>query len=96
MASKCYYREAFQQETMDYLFLTTPTAHVWKYFANCARIKVNATHLQQLINLWWQFNRPRKLRAVFRIVLVVILWELWKRRNSRRHDLDISLKKLIY
>lgn len=44
-----------------------------------------------MIQVWWEVNTPHKLKVILQAIL---LWELWKRRNARRHDKDINLYKL--
>lgn len=40
-------------------------------------------------------GQRNKFRIVGKILQAMNLWELWKRRNVRRHDQDISVAKLI-
>lgn len=35
------------------------------------------------------------MRTIFIIVPTVIMWRLWKRKNTRRHDQDVNCVKLI-
>lgn len=54
IVSKCYCCDQFQQETMERLFLHSPTAQkLWEYFAGSAGIKLQGTHLRQMITQWW-------------------------------------------
>lgn len=94
IASRCYCCEEFEEETIQHLFLTAPIAQkLWKQFASCAGIQQHGC-LKQMITGWWEVNTPIKLKFIFQAIPSIILWELWKRRNARRHGLDINFYKL--
>ncbi|KAH0715081.1 hypothetical protein KY284_007986 [Solanum tuberosum] len=83
-------------ETMEHLFLMSLIAQkLWENFAFCAGMKLHGMQLQHLITNWWTITGPIKIQRIFKIVPAILLWELWKRRNARRHDKDVSLFKLI-
>ncbi|KAK6780275.1 hypothetical protein RDI58_022459 [Solanum bulbocastanum] len=42
-------------------------------------------HLQQVTTTWWTKNANIKLIAIQRAVLAMIMWALWKRRNTIKH-----------
>uniref|UniRef100_A0A0V0H4V4 Putative ovule protein n=1 Tax=Solanum chacoense TaxID=4108 RepID=A0A0V0H4V4_SOLCH len=90
IASRCYCCEEFEEETIQHLFHTTLTAQkLWKQFASRAGIQQHGC-LKQMITRWWEANTPIKLKFIFQAIPSIILWELWKRRNARRHGLDIN------
>ncbi|KAK6792023.1 hypothetical protein RDI58_011104 [Solanum bulbocastanum] len=92
IASRCYCCEEFEEETTQHLFLTAPIAQkLWKQFAS--GIQQHGC-LKQMITGWWEANTPIKLQFIFQAIPSIILWELWKRRNARRHGLDINFYKL--
>lgn len=78
IVSRCYYCEAYQHETMQYLFLTVPIAQkLWEFFAKSARgFTVTGIHLQQMVIQWWKVKGPSKIRNIYRIVPALILWKL--------------------
>ncbi|KAH0757706.1 hypothetical protein KY290_021199 [Solanum tuberosum] len=83
-------------ETIEHLFLTSPIAQkLWEKFAFCAGIKLHGIQLQRVITNWWKAKGPIKIKRIFKIVPAILLWELWKRRNARRHDKNVSLFKLV-
>ncbi|KAH0655771.1 hypothetical protein KY285_030653 [Solanum tuberosum] len=87
IASGYHCCEEYKQETMEHLFQTSPTAQrLWKKFVSCAGTELNGVHLQQLIISWWKATGPVKIQKIFKLVLVVLMWELGKRRTARRHD----------
>lgn len=96
MVSRCYCYEEYQQVTMEHLFLMAPTIQkLQRYFANIVGLKVQVVHLQHMITQWWEYRDLIKLRVICRAVPTVIVWELWKRRTSRRYGKYISLLQLI-
>ncbi|KAK6780202.1 hypothetical protein RDI58_022386 [Solanum bulbocastanum] len=97
IASKCYCCENGEMETMTHLFLTTPiTQKLWRRFASCAGLNIEVLQLQQLIMKWWELKTNQKLHSVLIAVPAIIMWELWKRRNARRHGKETSLNKMYY
>ncbi|KAG5628246.1 hypothetical protein H5410_013464 [Solanum commersonii] len=86
MVSRCWCCEGYNQETMSHLFLTAPiTVRLWKQFANFARINIDGLQLHQLVKEWWSVDTTYKLRQVYKAIPVLIIWELWKRRNTRKY-----------
>ncbi|KAH0636108.1 hypothetical protein KY290_036536 [Solanum tuberosum] len=76
---------------MSHLFLTSPIAQKLRgFFAICAGIHVEGEQLQQTINRWWFEPAPTKLRYVYKAIPHLLMWELWKRRNNRRHGKEVS------
>ncbi|WMV38401.1 hypothetical protein MTR67_031786 [Solanum verrucosum] len=57
--------------------------------------ELNGVHLQRLIISWWKPTGPVKIQKIFKIVPVVLMWELGKRRNARRRDREMNLYKLF-
>ncbi|KAH0650456.1 hypothetical protein KY284_030368 [Solanum tuberosum] len=69
---------------------------VWKHFCGPIGINVENMQLSQLINLWWEIDAHHQIKYIFQVVLSIIVWELWKRRNTIRHGNKISSNKVIY
>ncbi|WMV14216.1 hypothetical protein MTR67_007601 [Solanum verrucosum] len=59
-------------------------------------IKIEGLHLQQLIIKWWEHKSSNKLEQVLKAVPIVLMWELWKRRNARRHGNEYSYNWMIH
>ncbi|KAH0696111.1 hypothetical protein KY285_012930 [Solanum tuberosum] len=64
--------------------------------SNDLRIKIEGLHLQQLIIKWWEHKSSNKLEQVLKAVPAVLMWELWKRRNARRHGNEYSYNWMIH
>ncbi|KAH0761002.1 hypothetical protein KY290_017075 [Solanum tuberosum] len=91
VASKCYYCNKGELETMSHLFLTAPIAQkLWKQFATCVGININGLSLQQLIYRWWEHKISNKLGQILKAVPTIIMWELWRRRNDIKYGNETS------
>lgn len=86
LVSRCHCCKEGYQESMTYLFLTS----------SCTGININGMLLQQLIHSWWKENSNPKVQKILKIVPMVIMWEIWKKRNARRYDKDMSFYRLRY
>lgn len=94
LASKCHCCDKYEEETMQPLFLTTPLAKKsWGQFTTCAEIQVNEG-LKQMIWSCWEVEAPLKPKVILSVVLAVMMWELWKRRNAWRYGKEVTLYKL--
>ncbi|XP_059289519.1 uncharacterized protein LOC132043051 [Lycium ferocissimum] len=97
LVSRCWCCEDHRQETMSHLFLTSPTAFkLWKQFASCAGLNIEGQHLQQVITLWWTAPASHKLHTIFQAIPAIILWEIWKRRNSIKHGRNTTYSRMVY
>ncbi|KAH0661911.1 hypothetical protein KY284_026842 [Solanum tuberosum] len=95
MVSKCYCCDVGEEETIHHLFLTAPIAQqLWNHFASCAGINIEGLHLQQLITTWWEWPAKHKLKQILNAMPAIIMWELWKRRNARKHGRDVSYMQM--
>lgn len=45
---------------------------------------------------WWSSNSSYRIQVVFQVVAIVILWCLWKRRNTILHGGSFSERKVIW
>lgn len=80
---------------MKHLLLTTHIAQrLWRLFATCAGINIEGQQLQQLILQWWEFDANPKVQHIMKAIPHILMWELWKRRNEKRHDKEISFNKM--
>ncbi|XP_049362856.1 uncharacterized protein LOC125827594 [Solanum verrucosum] len=51
--------------------------------------------LQQAITKWWEEATKPKLKAIFQVIPAILMWELWKRRNSRRNGREVKYETLL-
>ncbi|XP_075086240.1 uncharacterized protein LOC142168960 [Nicotiana tabacum] len=72
-----------KQETLSHVFLTSPAArYVWNYYGAHAGIRTNGKKLMQVINEWWSKPVNTSLKAIYQVMPSLIVWHLWKKRNS--------------
>nr|XP_009764832.1 PREDICTED: uncharacterized protein LOC104216481 [Nicotiana sylvestris] len=50
------------------------------------RLVVTLVQVHQVIRAWWSVDYCAKLRPLFQAAPVIIIWELWKRRNIMKHE----------
>lgn len=75
---------------MNHLLLTSPIAtQLWKFYS-FADINIEGMNLRQVVNIWRSQQGKTKLRHIYKIVPGFIMWELWRRRNSRRHGKNME------
>lgn len=73
------------EEKLEHLFLTTLIAQkLWKHFGLCAGINMEGVYLNQILHIWWSMDKPAKVGQLAGVVLAMVMWELWKKRNARR------------
>ncbi|XP_060182254.1 uncharacterized protein LOC132611915 [Lycium barbarum] len=97
IVSRCWCCQEHKQETMSHFFLTSPiTFKLWKQFAFYVGFNIEGRHLQHIIILWWKANAPSKLQGIFQAMPAIIMWEIWKRRNSIKHGKHISYSRMVY
>ncbi|KAH0700980.1 hypothetical protein KY284_015195 [Solanum tuberosum] len=95
IVSKCWCCDESKHETMTHLFLTASIANrLWKQFAICAGINIEGMLLQQLITKWWTKDANIKLMAIQKAVPAMILWALWRRRNTIKHGGKCSYNQM--
>lgn len=84
--SRCWCCETQQIKIMSQLFLIAPIAHkLWKVIASIAGIHMNERNLKQNYKFWWFVEKNNRLQYVYRGILTIIMWTLWRRRNIIRH-----------
>lgn len=83
---------------MNHIFLTAPTAQkLWKCFVSCARFNLEGSQvITIIIKKWWKHAEILRGRKVLNVVPVIIIWELWKRRNSIRHSKETSFERVLH
>ncbi|KAH0665054.1 hypothetical protein KY285_026260 [Solanum tuberosum] len=46
--------------------------------------------LHQMVTRWWNARNNPKLRIIYQAIPAVLMWELWKRRNARKHGKELT------
>ncbi|KAH0681225.1 hypothetical protein KY284_022310 [Solanum tuberosum] len=62
----------------------------WMNYNWIKGINIEGLHLQQLITTWWEWPAKHKLKQILNAMPAIIMWELCKRRNARRHGRAVS------
>ncbi|XP_075095364.1 uncharacterized protein LOC142173644 [Nicotiana tabacum] len=95
--SRCWCCQHPQEESIEHIFVTTPTASkVWNLFMGAAGISVQLIQLKQIIRHWWYAQCCPNLKPLFQVVPAIITWELWKRRNAGKHGGSMSIYRVIH
>ncbi|XP_075097980.1 uncharacterized protein LOC142175292 [Nicotiana tabacum] len=95
-ASTCWSCRNPKEEMLPRVFLTSLAARsVWNYFGAPAGFKTQGKQLVQLINEWWNKLGNTGLKAVYQALSSLIVWHLWKNRNSGMHGKYVSINRLI-
>lgn len=53
---------------------------LWSIFAAGTNVEGYFLQIKEVYK-WWRDNVATKLKALFRVVPMFILWQIWKRRN---------------
>ncbi|XP_059290521.1 uncharacterized protein LOC132044056 [Lycium ferocissimum] len=95
--SRCFCCQNPDTEDIAHVFLHAPDSQViWKHFCGPVGIDIQNLHITQVINKWWDLSVQPELRYIYKAVPAIILWEIWKRRNTLRHEGKMTTTKLIY
>ncbi|KAG5619982.1 hypothetical protein H5410_005200 [Solanum commersonii] len=68
---------------------------LWRFFATCAGISMKGNQLHQMIKIWCTKPTTTKLSCIYRAIPSLVMWELWKGRNNRRHEKEINFERLL-
>lgn len=79
------------------LLLSETAATVWAFFHNLLGIDGPFATIGAALQNWWKYVNGSSIKAwLFRIVLVMILWHIWKARNVAKFDKkDMPLPQVI-
>ncbi|XP_070045332.1 uncharacterized protein [Nicotiana tomentosiformis] len=95
--SRCWCCRNPKEETLPHVFLTSPAArYVWNYYGAPSGIRTYRKQLMQLINEWWSKPVNTSLNAVYQAMPSLIVWHLWKKKNSGKHGKSVSINRLIF
>ncbi|PHU07815.1 hypothetical protein BC332_24304 [Capsicum chinense] len=82
------------RETIEHLFLKGDIAvKIWNHYCCGAGIIEPRLYFKQSVRLQ---ERNSSVKTIFTIIPILILWFLWKRRNTILHGGSYSEKKLIW
>ncbi|XP_060170728.1 uncharacterized protein LOC132601671 [Lycium barbarum] len=96
-ASRCSCCQTPQEETIAHVFLRSEVAQqIWKHFSGPAGIKIERLQLSQVITAWWEASVNHHIKIIYQAVPIVIVWELWKRRNTLLRGGKLSVNSLRY
>ncbi|XP_019251036.1 PREDICTED: uncharacterized protein LOC109229948 [Nicotiana attenuata] len=85
------------EETISHVFFRFYTAtKVWSYFFNHAGISLEGLSLHQAIVKCWTLKVITRLKPIFLALPCIIVWELWKRRNSNKHGEPVSTNRVVF
>ncbi|KAK6788058.1 hypothetical protein RDI58_016583 [Solanum bulbocastanum] len=74
------------QETRFHVFLKSNFANrTWSYFCSFAGLNITGLQLREVIMLWWGANIKPHQKSFYRAMPSSIIWELWKKRNKKKH-----------
>ncbi|XP_070021428.1 uncharacterized protein [Nicotiana sylvestris] len=96
MPSKCWCC-AQEQETLMHLFFTSFAAtRVWTYFLTYSGFSMEGLTLHQAIVKCWTTKVVHRLQPILQALPAIIVWELWKRRNSQKYGEMVTINRFIY
>ncbi|XP_060216631.1 uncharacterized protein LOC132644094 [Lycium barbarum] len=90
----CYCYDHRQYETVDHLFVTGNVAtKVWTYVKAAVGITTQFQQVRQILQVWWNADCPSMFRTIFKAILMVTMWQIWKWRNTVLHGGKMSINK---
>lgn len=96
IASRCWCCDNGMEETLDHLFLTAPLAiKLWTQFVSCAGFQISGSSLIATITQCGSYAKGLRGKKILRAVPALILWDLWKYRNNKRHDKFASCGSMV-
>ncbi|XP_075097367.1 uncharacterized protein LOC142174878 [Nicotiana tabacum] len=97
MPSRCWCCVQPGEETLQHLFFTSfAVKKVWSYFLMHAGIKIEGLSMHQAIVKCWTLRVISRLQTIFQALPAIIMWELWRRRNSYKHGEEVTIRRVIY
>jgi len=85
------------RESIEHLFLSGElAAFIWDYYARAAGLPGPWVQVKQTMKKWWDFQGNSRVMMVYQAMPNIILWFLWKRRNTILHGGSYSSNKVIW
>ncbi|KAH0678618.1 hypothetical protein KY284_019703 [Solanum tuberosum] len=96
--SRCWCCVHPDQETLTHVFLRSDIANrTWSYFSSFAGINIEGLSLRESIMKWWGVQSKAAIKSYYRALPTFIIWELWRRRNKKKHEgRSLSLPRIIH
>lgn len=96
--TKCWYCTYFEQKTITHVFLRSSLANrTCSYVASCAGILIEGLTFRETIIAWCNKEVKGRVKPYFQSLASMIIWEIWKRRNSLNHDgKNLSIHNVIF
>ncbi|XP_060194951.1 uncharacterized protein LOC132624144 [Lycium barbarum] len=66
----------------------------WRFSTN--GIDINGMHLQQIILKWWSADMRPRLKAFYNVVLSIVVFDLWKKRNRDKYNNKVIDARVLY
>ncbi|KAH0689167.1 hypothetical protein KY289_016525 [Solanum tuberosum] len=86
-----------EEETIEHLFLKGEIAtRIWDHYFRAADLLGPTLNLKQTMRRWLSPEGTFRIQVVYQIVPIIILWFLWKRRNTILHGGSFSERKVIW
>lgn len=83
---KCCCCEEGVLETIEHLFIKCSMANrLWNSYASAAGVDGPLIQLKSTVHKWRLANSTPKLKILFKVVPMFILWQIWKRKNIVVH-----------
>lgn len=84
-------------ESINHLFLRGEIAtKIWYYYSRAAGIIALMCNVKQMVRKLWYTNGNYRIKLVYQGLPIVIMWFLWKRRNTLVHGRSYSVRNLIW
>ncbi|KAH0696150.1 hypothetical protein KY289_013632 [Solanum tuberosum] len=58
---------------------------IWNYYARAAGLQGPWIQVKQTVLMWWQASGNAKIKTIFQVVPLTVLWFIWKWRNIVQH-----------
>ncbi|KAH0650670.1 hypothetical protein KY285_032001 [Solanum tuberosum] len=86
-----------ENESINHLFLRGEIAtRIWSYYSRTAGIIGIMLNVKQMVRKWWSTDGNYRIKLVYQAIPIVIMWFLWKRRNTILNGGSYSVGKVIW
>ncbi|KAH0696122.1 hypothetical protein KY290_013483 [Solanum tuberosum] len=83
------------QESIEHIFMKCPASEsLWKDFAAAAGLFGPFLQLRDTFNKWKTTDVVPKLKPLYKIVPMFIVWQIWRRRNVIAHGDKMSKRSM--
>lgn len=86
-----------QEKTVEYLFLKRDFAKkIWERYSAASGIQGPFVQIKQTVVKWWKFECNSKLKTLVKVVPALILWQIWRWRNTILYGGNMSIQRVYY